>query len=236
MRPAADHKILLIEDEVAIADSVAYSLRHEGFKVEVALDGLAGLSAYRTFSPELIILDLTVPKLSGPDFCRTVRKQSSIPIIMLTADAEHIDRVIGLEHGPDDYVVKPFSVRDLVTRVKAVLRRSEVSRDAHRPSKVCSGAITMDVARRRVTLAGRAIHLPFKQFELLRVLMMNQSKPVTRHELFKAAWDADAPYNAGKLDVHIRWLREKIETDPSHPRYIRTIRRVGYTMVPDTDD
>ena len=236
MRPAVDHKILLIEDEVAIADSVAYSLRNEGFKVEVALDGLAGLSAYRTFSPDLIILDLMVPKLSGIEFCRTVRKESSVPIIMLAAKTEQIDRVVGLELGADDYIVKPFSVRELTGRVRAVLRRIEISQDARQQNKLHFGAISMDVVRRRVTLRGEAIHLPLKQFELLRVLMMNQSKPVSREELFKSVWDADAAHTTGTLDVHIRWLRERIEADPSHPRFIRTVRGVGYTMVAENED
>lgn len=224
-------RILLVEDETAIADSVAYSLKNEGFDVEVAQDGLAGLSLFSSFSPDLVILDLMLPKLNGLDFCRTVRKQSSVPIIMLTAKTEEVDRVVGLELGADDYVPKPFSIRELIARVRAVLRRTEGVQEQDQQMLLVVGSIALDFTRRRVTVDGEVVHLPLKQFELLRVLMMNKDKVVSREELFKMVWDEDAVYDTGTLDVHVRWLREKIETDPGHPRYIRTVRGIGYKIV-----
>ncbi|MDH7602558.1 MAG: response regulator transcription factor [Armatimonadota bacterium] len=225
------HRILLIEDEVPIADSVAYALEQEGFEVQCAYDGLSGLSAVRSFYPDLIILDLMLPKLNGLDLCRTVRKESNVPIIILTAKTEEIDRILGLELGADDYICKPFSVKELIARVRAVLRRAESARDKEEISKFKVGGIELDVARRRVTVDGNPVHLPLKQFELLRVLMANKDRVVTREELFRKVWGTEAPIDTGTLDVHIRWLREKIEPDPSHPRYIKTLRGVGYRIV-----
>jgi DNA-binding response OmpR family regulator len=224
-------RILLIEDEVAIADSVAYTLRNEGFEVDIAHDGLAGLSLFRSFSPGLIVLDLMLPKLDGLDFCRIVRRESNVPIVMLTARTEEVDRVLGLELGADDYVCKPFSVRELVARVRAVLRRAEAARNEDETMVLQCGGLQMDLAKRRVTVDGVAVHLPLKQFELLRVLMTNKDKVLTREELFRAVWNSEATYDTGSLDVHIRWLREKVEADPSHPRYVRTVRGVGYRIV-----
>lgn len=230
------YKILLVEDEAAIADSVAYSLKSEGFEVETAADGLAGLSKYRSFAPDLIVLDLMLPKLSGLDLCRTVRKESSTPIIMLTAKTEEIDRVVGLELGADDYIPKPFSVRELIARIRAVLRRTEAARGEGDHTRQQAAGISMDLVRRRVTVDGEMIHLPLKQFELLRVLMANKDRVVSREELFRSVWDADAVYDTGTLDVHIRWLREKLETDPGHPQRIRTVRGVGYRIAAESED
>lgn len=224
------YKILLIEDEAPISDSVAYSLRSEGFEVETAADGLAGLAQFRSFVPDLIVLDLMLPKLSGLDLCRTVRKESSTPIIMLTAKTEEIDRVVGLELGADDYVPKPFSVRELTARVRAILRRTETAKDEGDNTRLQAAGIAMDLVRRRVTVDGEMIHLPLKQFELLRVLMANKDKVVSREELFRSVWDAETVYDTGTLDVHVRWLREKLETDPGNPQRIRTVRGVGYRV------
>jgi DNA-binding response OmpR family regulator len=228
---ALSYKILLVEDEAPIADSVAYSLKNEGFEVVVAPDGLAALSLYRSFGPDLIILDLMLPKLGGLDFCRMVRKESGIPIIMLTAKTEEIDRVVGLELGADDYVPKPFSVRELIARVRAVLRRTEAARSQDNQTRLQAGDVTMDLVRRRISVRGQQIHLPLKQFELLRILIANKDKVVSREDLLKAVWDTDTNYNTGTLDVHIRWLREKLETDPGRPEKIRTVRGVGYKIV-----
>jgi two-component system response regulator RegX3 len=224
------HKILLIEDELPIADSVAYSLRNEGFDVQTSGDGLSGLSLYRSFCPDLIILDLMLPKLNGLDFTRIIRKESGVPIIMLTAKTEEIDKVLGLELGADDYIPKPFSMRELIARVRAVLRRVETARKSTDAVAMQCGVIQMDVARRRVTVNDQAVHLPLKQFELLRVLMANKGRVLTREELFRAVWDSEAVYETGTLDVHIRWLRERVEADPSHPQYVRTVRGVGYKI------
>lgn len=227
------YKILLVEDEAPIAESVAYSLKNEGFDVEIAPDGLVALSTLRSFGPDLVILDLMLPKLSGLDFCRIVRKESSIPIVMLTAKSEEIDRVVGLELGADDYVPKPFSMRELIARVRAVLRRTEAARGQDSQTRLQAGEVSVDLVRRRVTVNGQTIHLPLKQFELLKALIANKDKVVSREELFRSVWDADATYDTGTLDVHIRWLREKLETDPSHPQRIRTVRGVGYRIVSD---
>jgi len=228
---AVKEKILLIEDEVPIADSVAYSLQNEGFEVRCEYDGLAGLSAYRAFYPDLIILDLMLPKLNGLDFCRLLRRESNVPIIILTAKTEEIDRILGLELGADDYICKPFSIKELIARVRAVLRRTEAARNRDEKMSLQVGGIELDIARRRVTVDGKPVHLPLKQFELLRVLMANKDRVLTREELFKKVWDAESVYDTGTLDVHIRWLREKIEAEPSHPRYIKTMRGVGYRIL-----
>jgi two-component system response regulator RegX3 len=229
-------KILLIEDEAAIAESIGYSLQNEGFDVLTAEDGLFGLAAARNSFPDLIILDLMLPKLSGLDLCRTLRKESSVPIIMLTAKTEEIDRVVGLELGADDYVTKPFSTRELIARVRAVLRRAKGTAQDDHQMKLQAGEISVDLARRRVTVGDQPIHLPLKQFELLRTLMMHQDKVLTRDYLFQAIWDSDSTYDTGTLDVHVRWLREKIEKDPGRPHYIRTVRGVGYKFVAEADD
>jgi two-component system, OmpR family, response regulator RegX3 len=229
-------KVLLIEDETAIADSIGYSLEKEGFEVEAAEDGVAGLTAARTNPPDLIILDLMLPKLSGIDVCKTLRKESSIPIIMLTAKTEEIDRVVGLELGADDYVTKPFSTRELMARVRAVLRRTKLNCKDDVQMTLRAGNISMDLACRRVTVDSRPIHLPVKQFELLRIFMTHQDKVLTRDYLFQTIWDSESAFDTGTLDVHIRWLREKIEDDPSHPRYVRTVRRIGYKFVAETED
>ena len=230
------YRILLVEDEIAIAESVAYSLRGDGFEVQTAADGVSALAAFRSSSPDLIILDLMLPKLSGLDLCRIIRKESSVPIIMLTAKTEEIDRVVGLELGADDYVPKPFSIRELIARVRAVLRRTEAARDQDNQVVLHAAGIEMDLVRRRVSLGGRTLHLPLKQFELLRVLMANKDRVVAREDLFRAVWDSDAVYDTGTLDVHIRWLREKLEDDPSAPRRILTVRGVGYRIGTDGDD
>lgn len=229
-------RILLIEDEAPIAESVAYSLRAEGFVVETSGDGLSGLSAFRTFSPDLIVLDLMLPKLGGLDFCRIVRRESNVPILMLTAKTEEIDRIIGLEMGADDYLPKPFSVRELIARVNAILRRMQSARDDEQKAFLEVGGIQLDLARRIVMLDGNQVHLPLKQYELLRALMSNKGRVLSREELLKRVWDADAAYDTGSLDVHIRWLREKIEHDPSSPTYIKTVRGVGYKIVCEGED
>ena len=230
------YRILLVEDEPAIAESVAYSLRGEGFDVQVASDGLEALSAFQAFAPDLIILDLMLPKLSGLDICRVIRKQSSVSIIMLTAKTEEIDRVVGLEMGADDYVPKPFSIRELIARVRAVLRRIESSRDEGEHVKMRAAGIDMDVVRRHVSIGGRIIHLPLKQFELLKILMANKGRVVSREDLICAVWGSDAADNTGTLDVHIRWLREKLEDDPGSPKRILTVRGAGYRIGSEGED
>ena len=228
-------KILLIEDEEPIAESVGYSLQNEGFEVVTVGDGVSGLAAARGASPDLIVLDLMLPKLSGLDLCRILRKESNVPIIMLTAKTDEVDRVVGLELGADDYVTKPFSTRELIARIRAVLRRSEGGGGSS-DAPLEGGGIVVDVVRRRVTVHDKPVHLPLKQFELLRTLMTHQDKVLTREQLFRTVWNAEASYDTGTLDVHIRWLRQKIEDDPSKPQHIRTVRGVGYKFVAEPDE
>ncbi|MCL4499642.1 MAG: response regulator transcription factor, partial [Chloroflexi bacterium] len=156
-------------------------------------------------------------------------------IIMLTAKTEEVDRIVGLELGADDYVPKPFSTRELAARVRAVLRRTESLKDEEQRANIKLGGIEMDVARRMVKVEDRPVHLPLKQFELLRVLMMNPGKVLSREELFRKVWDEESTYDTGSLDVHVRWLRERVEADPSNPRYIRTVRGIGYKIVSGED-
>jgi len=229
-------KVLLIEDEAAIADSVSYSLRNEGYEVQAAEDGVAGLAAARNTSPDLIILDLMLPKLSGLDLCRMLRRESSVPIIMLTAKTDEVDRVVGLELGADDYVTKPFSTRELIARIRAVLRRAKGAAEEDDETRLEAGEVSIDLSRRLVTVGDKPVHLPLKQFELLRTLMTHHDKVLSRDYLFETVWDSDYTFDTGTLDVHIRWLREKIEKDPSRPRYIRTVRGVGYKFVAEADD
>ena len=228
-------KILLIEDEVAISDSVRYSLEAEGFTVSVAYDGVAGLASARENAPDLIILDLMLPKLSGIDVCTALRRESSVPIIMLTAKTDEIDKVVGLELGADDYVTKPFSTRELIARVRAVMRRADGLKDTDAGRAIKAGDIVVDTARRRVTVDDKLVHLPLKQFELLKMLIASRGRVVSRETLFQTIWNADTTYDTGTLDVHIRWLREKIEKDSSNPRYIRTVRGVGYKFTAEDD-
>jgi DNA-binding response OmpR family regulator len=224
-------KILLIEDESTIAESISYALQNEGFEVTVVEDGLSGLAAARGAFPDLIILDLMLPKLGGFDLCRIIRRESCVPIIMLTARTEEVDKIVGLEMGADDYVTKPFSIRELIARIRAVLRRSERTSEEDVDDTLAAADVSIDLPRRRVTIKDKVIHLPLKQFELLKTLIAHRDKVLTREFLFQTVWENAAGCDSGTLDVHIRWLREKIEEDPSHPQYIRTIRGVGYKFV-----
>ena len=233
---ALAEKILLIEDEVAISDSVRYSLEQEGFDVFAAYDGVEGLAAAREQQPDLIVLDLMLPRMSGLDVCRILRRESPVPIIMLTAKTEEIDRVVGLEIGADDYVTKPFSVRELVARVRAVLRRSDAQAEPDSKLVVRAGEVVVDTAKRRVTVGDKVVHLPLKQFELLKILITNQGRVVTRERLLQMIWNTDTTYDTGTLDVHIRWLREKVEEDPARPKRIRTVRGVGYRFAAEDDN
>ena len=229
-------KILLIEDEEPIAESVGYSLQNEGFEVITAGDGISGLAAARSSRPDLIILDLMLPKLSGLELCRTVRKESSVPIIILTAKTDEVDRIVGLELGADDYVTKPFSTRELIARIRAVLRRTEAGPRETKDDRIEAGEVVVDIARRRVTVNKKPVHLPLKQFELLRTLASHQNRVLTREQLLRTVWNTETSFDTGTLDVHIRWLREKIEEDPSKPKYIRTVRGVGYKFVSEPDE
>jgi DNA-binding response OmpR family regulator len=223
-------RILVVDDEAPIAEAVAYSLRQEGYGVSIASDALECLEAARRDRPDLIVLDVMLPSGSGLDICRTLRKRNDrVPIILLTARAEEADRVIGLELGADDYVTKPFSMRELVARVRTVLRRtSSATGDAAPAIRV--GDLSIDPASREVRVGVAVAELTAKEFDLLYFLAANPGRVFTRQLLLDRVWGADAYVDERTIDVYVRWLRSKIETDPARPARITTVRGVGYKL------
>jgi DNA-binding response OmpR family regulator len=221
--------VLFVEDDELIVDSVRYGLEHAGYQVLTALDGATGLALARAKKPDIVLLDVMLPVLDGFQVCRTLRNESKVPIIMLTARGEEPDKVIGLELGADDYVVKPFGMRELVARIRAQLRRTEMeSKPAQAKQRVCVGAVTLDLDQHLVTKAGQPVELRPKEFELLVVLMSQPGHAFDRGELLDAVWGVDWIGDTRTLDVHIRRLRKALEDDPSDPRYISTVRGRGY--------
>lgn len=224
-------KVLVVDDEEPIVDAVAYNLRREGYEVLTAGDAEACMEAVERERPDLIVLDIMLPTASGLEVCRALRRVSSVPIILLTARAGESDRVIGLELGADDYVTKPFSPRELMARVRAVLRRSAPAEAIAGEAALACGDLTVDVARRDVRVAGRAVELTRMEFELLAFLMAHPGQVFDRQTLLDRVWGADAYVVERTVDVHIRWLREKVERDPSAPERVLTVRGVGYKLV-----
>lgn len=220
-------KILVVDDEKLIVDSLRYSLRKEGYEVVVAHDGPEAIAQARDERPDLIVLDLMLPGIDGLEVCRTIRKESIVPIIMLTARGEELDRVIGLEIGADDYLVKPFSFRELLARIRAALRRASYA-PASTDEVLTVGSISLDIASHRVLRDDREVELTRKEYDLLRALMEQAGRVIPRNEIIDLVWDTDWVGDTRTLDVHIRWLREKIEENPSKPRYVQTVRGVGY--------
>ena len=224
--------VLIVEDEENLLEAVRYNLEREGYTVLGAADGEDGLEAARTANPDLIILDIMLPKLDGMEVCRILRRESQVPILMLTANSEEIDRVVGLEVGADDYVVKPFSMRELVARVRAMLRRSRlVGEYADRidsAERVRSGDLELDLAAHTVQLRGQPIDLKPKEYDLLSLLMTNRGRAFTRDQILERLWGHDFVGDTRTVDVHIRWLREKLEVEAGSPKRIITIRGVGY--------
>ena len=220
-------RILVVEDEESFSDPLSYLLRKEGYEVELAADGLSALQDFNSTNPDLVLLDLMLPGLSGVDVCRQIRQHSTVPIIMLTAKDSEIDKVVGLEIGADDYVTKPYSSRELLARVKAVLRRRTEPEDLA-PSALSAGPVRMDVERHVVEVNGDSVALPLKEFELLEMLLRNAGRVLTRMQLIDRVWGSDYVGDTKTLDVHVKRLRAKIEPDPSNPRRIRTVRGVGY--------
>lgn len=220
-------KVLVVDDENPIVEAVAYNLRKEGFQALTASDAEQCLAIARSEKPDLIILDVMLPSASGFDVCRLLRKQSDVPIIMLTARAEETDRVVGLELGADDYITKPFSMRELMARVKTVLRRSHAGAPAT-DAVVTVGDLTVDPNRYEVTLGDKRIELSPKEFDLLRFMATHPGQVFSRQSLLDRVWGADAYVEDRTVDVHIRWLREKIEVNSSRPERLLTIRGVGY--------
>ena len=228
----ASPRVLVIEDESDIQEVLRYNLTRNGFTVETAGDGQLGLSMAINTTPDLIILDVMLPGLDGVEVCRQVRRNSSVPIIMLTAKAEEIDRIVGLEIGADDYVVKPFSVRELIARMRSVLRRStqplsdQVSSD--RDPVLESGNLVVDTSSHKVWLDAKESAFTGREFKLLSFLILNQGKVLTRDQLMDHGWGIDYTDYSRTLDVHIRWLRSKIDSAPDKPSRITTVRGVGY--------
>jgi len=220
-------KVLVVDDENPIVEAVAYNLRKEGFQALTASDAEQCLDVARTERPDLIILDVMLPSASGFDVCRMLRKQNDVPIIMLTARAEETDRVVGLELGADDYITKPFSMRELMARVKTVLRRTHVGA-VSTESIVKAGNLTVDPNRYEVTLGDKRIELSPKEFDLLRFMATHPGQVFSRQSLLDRVWGADAYVEDRTVDVHIRWLREKIEVNASRPERLLTVRGVGY--------
>jgi len=223
-------KILIIEDEISFSEALSFLLEKEGFETKIAETGKQGIDTFNAGQFDLVLLDLMIPEISGIDVCRTIRGSSKIPIIMLTAKDSEVDKVVGLELGADDYVTKPYSARELVARIKAVLRRGvpEDTFAGENPGIINVGGIRMDIERHQVTVKGELILLPLKEFELLEFLMRNSGRVLTRGQLIDRVWGGDYYGDTKTLDVHIKRLRSKIEDDPAEPVLIQTIRGLGY--------
>jgi two-component system response regulator RegX3 len=224
--------VLVVEDEESFSDALSYMLRKEGFEVAVAATGPDALDSFDRSGADLVLLDLMLPGLPGTEVCRELRTKSNVPVIMLTAKDSEVDKVVGLELGADDYVTKPFSSRELVARIRAVLRRRGDSEELA-PATLEAGPVRMDVERHVVTVSGDEVPLPLKEFELLEVLLRNAGRVLTRMQLIDRVWGADYVGDTKTLDVHIKRLRAKIEPAPSTPRFIITVRGLGYKFEPD---
>jgi len=224
-------RILIVEDEPALAESVQYSLTREGFDVVVAPDGEEALERFRTGNPDLVILDLMLPRLSGLDVCRIVRGESSVPIVILTAKDGEADKVAGLELGADDYVTKPFSMRELVSRVRALLRRAGMAAQPEPVEVLRGGPIELDVGKHEARVGGEPLALPPKEFELLEAFLRRKGRLLTRDFLIEEVWGPDYYGDTRTLDVHVKRLRQKVETDPHEPAHLLTVRGLGYRFV-----
>lgn len=221
-------RVLLVEDEPDLADPLAYLLRREGFEVEIAEDGDQALAAFRERGADVILLDLMLPGMPGTEVCRQVRTTSAVPIIMLTAKDSEIDIVVGLELGADDYVTKPYSARELLARMRAVLRRSQQDEAEVDERVLTGGRVTLDVDRHTVAVDGDPINMPLKEFELLELLMRNAGRVLTRGQLIDRVWGSDYFGDTKTLDVHIKRIRSRIEEVPGSPEMLVTVRGLGY--------
>ena len=225
-------RILVVEDEQSFSDPLSYLLRKEGYEVAIAETGPEALEEFERSGADLVLLDLMLPGLSGEDVCRALRQRSNVPVIMLTAKDSEIDKVVGLEIGADDYVTKPYSSRELLARIKAVLRRLSEPEDLL-PSTLEAGPVRMDVERHVVTVNGAPASLPLKEFELLEILLRNTGRVLTRMQLIDRVWGSDYVGDTKTLDVHVKRLRAKVEPDPASPRHIVTVRGLGYKFEAD---
>ncbi len=226
-------RVLVVEDEESISEALSFLLSREGYEVSVAGDGTAALEQFERSGADLVLLDLMLPGLSGTEVFKALRRHSSVPVIMVTAKDSEVDKVVGLELGADDYVTKPYSSRELLARVRAVLRRRQEPTDSDlSPGVLEAGRVRMDVDRHVVTVAGQAVRLPLKEFELLELLLRNAGRVLPRSTLIDRVWGADYVGDTKTLDVHVKRLRAKIEPDPSEPRYLVTVRGLGYKLEP----
>jgi two-component system response regulator RegX3 len=223
-------KILVVEDEETLAEAISFLLSKEGFDVEIAATGTDAVEKFEKNGADLILLDLMIPGMSGTEVCRQIRTKSAVPIIMLTAKDSEIDKVVGLELGADDYVTKPYSSRELIARIRAVLRRGEFVDSGEDAGILTVGPVRLDVDRHVISVNNEPITLPLKEFELLEFLMRNSGRVLTRMQLIDRVWGSDYVGDTKTLDVHIKRLRAKIETDPANPELIQTVRGMGYKM------
>lgn len=221
-------RILLVEDEESLAEPLAFLLGKEGFDVVWAADGAQALVEFEAHDIDIVLLDLMLPGMSGTDVCKQLRAISSVPVIMVTARDSEIDKVVGLELGADDYVTKPYSSRELIARIRAVLRRGGDTEEIPAQNVLSGGRVRMDVERHTVTVAGTPVNLPLKEFDLLEYLLRNAGRVLTRGQLIDRVWGADYVGDTKTLDVHVKRLRSKIEEEPSRPRHLITIRGLGY--------
>ncbi len=224
--------VLIVEDESSLADPLAFLLRKEGFETTVVNDGPSALAEFERSGADIVLLDLMLPGMSGTDVCKQLRSKSSVPVIMVTARDSEIDKVVGLELGADDYVTKPYSSRELIARIRAVLRRgSDTEAETSSEAGVLSaGPVKMDVERHIVTVNGSAVTLPLKEFDLLEYLMRNCGRVLTRGQLIDRVWGQDYVGDTKTLDVHVKRLRSKIEADPAKPELLVTVRGLGYKL------
>jgi DNA-binding response OmpR family regulator len=220
--------ILLVDDEDSVQKLLAYPLEREGFRVLQARDGEEGLERFAAERVDLVVLDLMLPKLDGLEVCKRLRAESEVPIIMLTARDDELDKVVGLELGADDYITKPFSIREFRSRVRALLRRASVARPVQDGEAIAVDGLRIDLARRSVEMRGQMVQLTYVEFELLRTMAANPGRVYSRKMLLEALWGASDYREPRTIDVHVRHLREKLEQDPAEPEYLLTVRGVGY--------
>ena len=221
-------RVLVVEDEESFSDALSYMLRREGYEVAVADTGPEALETFDRSGADLVLLDLMLPGLSGTEVCRALRQRSNVPIIIVTARDSEVDKVVGLELGADDYVTKPFSSRELVARIRAVLRRGGEAADELLPSMLEAGPVRMDVERHTVLVDGQQVAMPLKEFDLLEFLLRNTGRVLTRGQLIDRVWGSDYVGDTKTLDVHVKRLRSKIEPDPANPKFLLTVRGLGY--------
>ncbi|MBI2832788.1 MAG: response regulator transcription factor [Chloroflexi bacterium] len=227
-----ERTVLIVEDDRTLSDVLKYNLTREGYRVVNAFDGAQALELARRDKPDIVVLDVMLPQMSGLEVCRILRKEMSVPILMLSAKGEEVDKIVGLELGADDYVTKPFSMRELLARVAAMFRRAEaaLSKACDEEAVIRAGELQIDNARRLATLDGSVLDLTTKEFSLLSFLARNRGVVFNREQLLEKVWGYDFPGDTRTVDVHIRWLRKKIETDPGKPKRLITVRGIGYKL------